>query len=108
MTGRGADMRFWRTPLDIQQVKIPHGEIHLILDRCKGCEFCVQFCPRGVLKMSSEFNAKGYHYPEVVDAGKCVECDLCEVICPDFAIFCLPAEIEEANQQREGVSDVIG
>ena len=84
-------MHFWRTPLDIQQIKIPRGEIHLIVDRCKGCEFCVEFCPRGVLRMSSGFNAKGYHYPEVIDARSCVECDLCEVICPDFAIFCLPA-----------------
>jgi 2-oxoglutarate ferredoxin oxidoreductase subunit delta len=101
-------MRFWRTPLDIQQIKIPRGEIHLILDRCKGCEFCVQFCPRGVLEMSREFNSKGYHYPEVVDADKCVECDLCEVICPDFAIFCLPAEDEATEIQQEGARDVIG
>ena len=85
-------MRFWRTPLDIQQVKIPKGQIHLIVDRCKGCEFCVEFCPRSVLQMSTEFNTKGYHYPEVVDQDNCVDCDLCEVICPDFAIFCLPAE----------------
>jgi len=101
-------MRYWRTPLDIKQVKIPKGEIHLILDRCKGCEFCVQFCPRGVLRMSEEFNAKGYHYPEVVDPESCVECDLCEVICPDFAIFCLPAEDEETIEQRKDSSNAAG
>ena len=94
-------MRFWRTPLDIQQIKIPRGEIHLILERCKGCEFCVQFCPRGVLKMSQEFNAKGYHYPEVVDADNCVECDLCEVICPDFAIFCLLVEEDTTGKTAD-------
>ncbi len=98
-------MRFWRTPLDIQHIKIPQGEIHLIVDRCKGCEFCVEFCPRGVLRMSTEFNAKGYHYPEVGEAENCVECDLCEVICPDFAIFCLPAEEDDSSQQPEEAAD---
>ena len=98
-------MRYWRTPLDIQQIKIPKGEIHLIVDRCKGCEFCVEFCPRGVLRMSEAFNAKGYHYPEVLEAGKCVECDLCEVICPDFAIFCLPAEEDDSTQNPEEAAD---
>jgi 2-oxoglutarate ferredoxin oxidoreductase subunit delta len=100
-------MRFWRTPLDIQQVKIPQGEIHLIIERCKGCEFCVQFCPRGVLQMSPEFNAKGYHYPEVIKAESCVECDLCEVICPDFAIFCLPAEDDATAEQPKEAGDAV-
>lgn len=94
-------MRYWRTPLDHHQIKIPHGEIHLIVERCKGCEFCVEFCPRGVLAMSQEFNAKGYHYPEVVKPADCVECDLCEVICPDFAIFCLPSADEESDPSRK-------
>jgi formate hydrogenlyase subunit 6/NADH:ubiquinone oxidoreductase subunit I len=41
--------------------------------------------------MSEEFNIKGYHPPEVVVEGECVNCNLCEMICPDFAIFCVPA-----------------
>ena len=99
-------MRYWRTPLDSQQIKIPRGELHLIVDRCKGCEFCVEFCPRGVLVMSKKFNTKGYHYPEVVEPEKCVDCDLCEVICPDFAIFCLPAEDDSSPQPEEAADGV--
>ena len=37
--------------------------------------------------MSEEFNRKGYHPPKVVKSGECVNCNLCEMICPDFAIF---------------------
>jgi 2-oxoglutarate ferredoxin oxidoreductase subunit delta len=80
-------MRYWRKPLDLGEVKIPHGEVRIVRDRCKGCGFCVEYCPKGVLVMSKEFNRKGYHPPEVVKTGECVNCNLCGMICPDYAIF---------------------
>ncbi len=80
-------MRYWRDPLDAGQVGAPRGDVHILADRCKGCAFCVEYCPRQVLEMSREFNRKGYHPPEIVDAEACVNCGLCEMICPEFAIF---------------------
>ena len=56
-------------------------------ERCKGCGFCVEFCPTHVLALSSAFNSKGYHPPHVVEAERCSGCDLCGMYCPDFAIF---------------------
>ena len=44
-------MKLWRKPLDQDRVVVPHGEIHLIVDRCKGCQLCVTYCPRGVLEI---------------------------------------------------------
>ena len=64
----------------------PRGRVRIIRERCKGCMYCVEFCPVEVLKMSEGFNAKGYHYPEVVDATECTGCDLCGMYCPDFAV----------------------
>jgi 2-oxoglutarate ferredoxin oxidoreductase subunit delta len=93
-------MRNWRTPLDAQKVKIPVGRVVIIADRCKGCAFCVEYCPKDVLVMSDGFNKKGYHPPEVVTTGDCVNCNLCEMICPDFAIFCVPEE--KAEKAAEG------
>ena len=63
------------------------GVVSIVVERCKACGFCVEFCPTKVLALSSEFNAKGYHPPEVVAAEKCSGCDLCGMYCPDFAIY---------------------
>ena len=88
-------MKLWRKPLDSDRIKIPKGEIHIFKDRCKGCVFCVEYCPKDVLEMSEEFNVKGYHPPHVKNPDDCVECHLCEMLCPEFAIFVTPEEDEK-------------
>ncbi len=72
---------------DGSQKKKPRGFVSILPERCKGCGYCVEFCPVDVLVMADGFNAKGYHYPEVVNADKCTGCDLCGMYCPDFAIY---------------------
>lgn len=62
------------------------GTTIINIERCKGCGFCVAFCPAGNLQLSKKFNRKGYHYPEVVAVPTCKGCDLCGTLCPDFAI----------------------
>ena len=87
-------MKLWRKPLDQDRVVVPHGDIHLILERCKGCQLCVTYCPRGVLEMSYLFNSKGYHPPQVRHPELCVACGLCSMLCPEFAIFVVEATSE--------------
>jgi len=63
------------------------GSVVVVTERCKGCGFCVEFCPTHVLELSSAFNAKGYHPPHLLNAEKCSGCNLCGLYCPDFAIY---------------------
>jgi 2-oxoglutarate ferredoxin oxidoreductase subunit delta len=65
------------------------GAVFVEIDRCKGCAFCVEFCPHGALELSSAFNVKGYHPPMLAHPDQCNGCDLCGLYCPDFAIFAL-------------------
>ena len=80
-------MKFWRKPLDLDAQKVLRGDVHILRERCKGCGYCVEYCPEKVLQLDRAFNKKGYHPPLVVEGKECVMCKLCELICPDFAIF---------------------
>ena len=51
-------MKFWRLPLDSEAHSIPHGIVSIIQNRCKGCGFCIEFCPNGCLKQSKGFNPR--------------------------------------------------
>ena len=63
------------------------GRLFVIDDRCKECGFCIEFCPKNVLKQSEKINKKGYHLPVLYDPEGCIMCDICTNICPDFAIY---------------------
>jgi 2-oxoglutarate ferredoxin oxidoreductase subunit delta len=99
-------MKLWRKPFDHEVKATRPARVVINRDRCKGCGFCVEFCPTEALAMSGEMNAKGYLLPEVADGymlpevadeGKCLGCGLCEVICPDFGILVVSQDGEGAT-----------
>ena len=67
--------------------KTKNVQIHIIPERCKGCGFCVEFCPRHTLAQSKETNAKGYQLVHVEDLSTCTACGMCSRVCPEFAIY---------------------
>ena len=85
-------------------VFVAKGRVSIVVERCKACGFCVEFCPTKVLALSSAFNSKGYHPPHVVAPEKCSGCDLCGMYCPDFAIFAtkVAGAKEKATSAKEG------
>lgn len=55
-------------------------------ERCKGCGYCIEACPRKILRFSEDFNKMGYHPVECFDPDKCTGCAFCAMMCPDLAI----------------------
>ena len=80
-------MKFWEKPFGMDKPSTTVGEVHVIKERCKGCGFCIEYCPNKMLEFSEEYNEKGYHPPVVKNRDLCSGCGLCEIICPDFAIY---------------------
>lgn len=53
---------------------------------CKGCGLCVSVCPKKIVKLKKEINAKGYHPAHVEDREACIGCAFCATMCPDCVI----------------------
>ena len=55
-------------------------------ERCKGCELCATFCPKKIIEMDTQVNAKGYCPAMIVNQADCIGCLSCATVCPDCAI----------------------
>jgi len=56
-------------------------------DKCKGCELCVNFCPKKIIRMDvGSVNTKGYHPAGIEDMASCIGCASCAMMCPDCCI----------------------
>jgi 2-oxoglutarate ferredoxin oxidoreductase subunit delta len=55
-------------------------------ERCKGCQLCIEFCPKNVLELSVELNKKGTPFSSVMRQEDCIGCRACTRMCPDTCI----------------------
>lgn len=54
---------------------------------CKGCEMCVNACPKQLIALDMQkINPKGYHPAKLMEPDKCTGCKSCAMMCPDVAI----------------------
>ncbi len=74
-------------------------EHYIDKDRCKGCGLCVTMCPKKVLEISTELNAKGYFPAYRARPEDCIFCAICCTMCPDVAIAI--SEIQEAKAAQK-------
>lgn len=85
-------MKLWRKPFDLAEKAPRPVTARIDKERCKGCGYCAEFCPRGVLKMTGELGPKGYETVRITDEAECLGCGLCEAICPEFGIHLITKE----------------
>ena len=63
--------------------RISRGTLVIDVERCKGCDLCIDACKPNVLTMTrTRRNSQGYLYPEL--SPGCTACHACAQICPDF------------------------
>ena len=53
---------------------------------CKGCGYCIEFCPKKVFDRKKELNVKGVNPPVFARPDDCIGCGQCNLLCPDLAI----------------------
>lgn len=58
----------------------PVPTIEINLAWCKRCGICSAFCPRKVFTTDVEGT------PIVANPDECIDCEICERMCPDLAI----------------------
>lgn len=61
------------------------GEVIIDVEKCKGCELCLEACPEDVLALANTINQKGYRYAISIN-DKCTGCANCATVCPEAII----------------------
>jgi len=73
---------------------------------CCGCSACMSACPHDCITMKED--SEGFAYP-VVDLVSCVDCGLCENVCPMLDVKCDSTRVDayafrSENHERESSS----
>ncbi len=79
-----------------------HPQIHILKDRCSGCQECIVRCPTGALTLDK---------PNWIAVGAneiCVGCRQCERACPFSAIFIEgPVLVEQPVMQKPTAPEIL-
>ena len=82
------------------------GDIIINVEKCKGCELCVEACPEDVIAMSKEVNNKGYLYAVKIEDA-CTGCTNCALVCPD-AVITVYREVKKKKEEIAKITNVTG
>ena len=69
-------------PVKERKVK---GRVEIDIQKCKGCELCINSCKEQALSLSDTINIKGYRYI-IANNDACNGCVNCALVCPDAVI----------------------
>jgi 2-oxoglutarate ferredoxin oxidoreductase subunit delta len=74
------------------------NKITLVPLYCKGCGLCVDICPTGTLQLYDDPKNKYGTSVQIAAPDFCIGCKMCELQCPDFAIF-----VNYEDEKKAGV-----
>jgi 2-oxoglutarate ferredoxin oxidoreductase subunit delta len=81
---------------------VSRGTVSIDVERCKGCDLCVQACPPKVLEMSTEVNDMGYRFPVLHDG--CTGCTACQLVCPDYVFQVYRFDAAPGEERSSGTA----
>ncbi len=62
------------------------GKIIINKELCKGCGYCINACPKGLITIDISFNSMGNPFAVFNQDDVCTGCTLCARMCPEIAI----------------------
>jgi NAD-dependent dihydropyrimidine dehydrogenase PreA subunit len=65
---------------EVKSIEDESSPVLIYYNWCKKCGICVAFCPTGCLGRKADGS------PYVANPDKCIHCETCDRLCPDFAI----------------------
>ncbi len=80
------------------------GDIIIDIEKCKGCELCVEACPQDALESAKKVNNKGYLYIVKVE-DTCTGCTNCAMVCPEGAIT-VYRQVEKTKEKIATITNV--
>jgi 2-oxoglutarate ferredoxin oxidoreductase subunit delta len=73
------------------------GRIEIDIQRCKGCELCINACKEKAISLSGTINIKGYRYA-IADNDQCTGCVNCALVCPDAVITVYRTQLDKKKE----------
>ncbi len=67
--------------------KMEKANFHIFPEFCKGCGLCKEKCPNQTLVWSEKLGVYGTPTVKPKDEDSCIACLICEMVCPDGAIY---------------------
>ena len=77
-----------------QPFELPYPAIDPL--ECKACGRCIAACPKKVIALGTELNARGYVFAKYAGAG-CIGCLNCFYVCPEPNAIAVHVKAKESK-----------